>query len=165
MNGHLTNELECRLRKVGNAVYRYTNINNGKIEYVGIVTYGSLPNRHKTHCREEWYKNGTFLFEYIEVATKSEAEAIESHLISLYDSEFLHNKSKVGWGLNSYLPNEYEWIPVIPTVEEIADDMFFKYRFTYESKKYDNIPVSVLKDYYETITYMQRVTLFINQRQ
>lgn len=90
-------------------VYRYIDMNDNVIKYVGIVVKGTLPNRHKQHTRDAWYKDGKFICECIEVDNKSEAEAIESHLISLYETDKYYNKAKTGWGINKYLPMEYEW--------------------------------------------------------
>ena len=106
---------------LNNCVYRYIDIGDGNIKYIGIVDKGTLPTRHKQHQRDSWFKNGEFICQYIQLQNKSETEAMESHLIEYYHTGEWFNKSKVGWGLNSFIktPSEYEWQYYIPEEETI----------------------------------------------
>lgn len=94
-------------------VYRYIDPDDRKIKYVGIV-WGenrTLYNRVKEHEKEKWHEDKRWIIEYIAegIDNKSEADAFESHYVSLYNP--CYNISKVGWGINKYLPDrENDWI-------------------------------------------------------
>lgn len=92
-------------------VYRYIDKEDGIIKYVGIVKSDRLKKRILDHrYADKWQSKHLWRIEYIECANQSEAEAWESHLIALYGTGKYYNKSKVGWGVNSYLPNiEEKW--------------------------------------------------------
>ena len=90
-------------------VYRYVDKNDGIIKYVGIV-FGktrTLKQRIKEHEKDVWYQSGDWKIEYIteQIDSRSEAEAFESHYISLFGTDRFFNKAKVGWGINKYLPD------------------------------------------------------------
>lgn len=48
--------------------------------------------------------------QYITVNSRTDAEYIESHLISLYGTDKWYNKSKSGYGVSSFLPKEFKWL-------------------------------------------------------
>ena len=93
-------------------VYRYVDVENNKIVYVGIAGKGTMKQR--MHCHksfDEWSEKHSMKIEYFECDNKSEAEAFESHLISLYGTDKYYNKYKSGWGINRYLPDvEDKWM-------------------------------------------------------
>lgn len=149
------NYLIEKIPKANNIVYRYIDIYTNEIVYVGIVTDSNLPTRHKAHCRDNWYKDGVYLLEYIEVENKSEAEAIETHLINLYNTGKYYNKAKVGWGLNKYLPNEYEWKTIIPTINDVIKQMK-QIALTYECSK-RKISPSTMNEYAEQLLYIEKL--------
>lgn len=112
-----------KLENLNYAVYKYVDIETNLVKYIGIVNNGSLANRHRRHMRDDWYKSGKFKIEYIQCNNQSETESIESHLISLYSENQLYNKAKQGWGLNKYLPNDYNWNELNITIEDLIIDM------------------------------------------
>ena len=92
-------------------VYRYIDIFTGEIKYIGIVYDGSLSGRIKGHKNDFWANDSKWKIQYFQVDTRSEAEAIESHLIALYKTYRFYNTAKSTWGINSYLPNfDDKWI-------------------------------------------------------
>ena len=91
-------------------VYRYTDIEDEKIKYVGIVRKGKLSNRLQSHeMDDEWCKGKGWFIEYFDCDTQSEAEAFEAHLIALYGTDKYYNVKKAGWGINKYLPDVEKW--------------------------------------------------------
>ncbi len=92
-------------------VYRYTDLSDGIIKYVGITSVSIFGNRIYAHqTRDKWWQNKCWKIEYFECDNQSEAEAFEAHLIALYKTGDYYNKQKVGWGLNKYLPDvEDRW--------------------------------------------------------
>ena len=91
-------------------VYRYTDVEEEIIKYVGIVKKGKLAGRLANHEHDdEWCKNKGWFIEFFECDTISEAEAFESHLISLYGTDKYYNIQKRGWGLNKYMPDVEKW--------------------------------------------------------
>lgn len=108
-------------------IYRYIDLNDDVIKYIGIV-FGNtrtLAKRVKEHQKDWWYPNGVWRIEYITemIDSRSEAEAFESHYISLYNTDKYYNKAKAGWGVNKYLPDRTnDFVEYIPGVE-IMDDI------------------------------------------
>lgn len=92
-------------------VYRYIDNSDNQIKYVGITYKDGMRMRIYNHCSmDEWNNKGLWRIEYFECDNKSEAEAFESHLISLYGTDKYYNKQKSGWGINKYLPSvEDKW--------------------------------------------------------
>lgn len=96
-------------------VYRYTDLDDNIIKYVGIVwsNYRKLQHRLKEHeINDEWCKNKKWKIEYIteNINTRTDAEYFESHYISLFKTDKYYNKNKSGWGISSFLPNrEGDW--------------------------------------------------------
>jgi hypothetical protein len=137
-------------------VYRYIDMSDGTIKYVGIVCNGTVANRHKAHSKEEWYVDGQYLVEYIVVNNRSEAEAIESHLISLYGTDQYYNKAKTGWGINALLPTEFDWKPVITTIDDLVKDIQSSCNY-YDDKYNGKIPTDRIRDYIKEIDYIRQV--------
>jgi len=99
------------MAKMDNCVYRYIDITDGIIKYVGVVHKGDLRKRLCVHSsRDKWKLKGVWKIQYIQLRNRSEVEAYESHLISLYGTDKYYNKSKKGWGVNRFLPDvEAQW--------------------------------------------------------
>lgn len=114
-------------------VYRYIDIEDNTIKYVGIVRSGFLCDRIQSHEREDkWCQNKPWRIEYFECDTQSEVEAFEAHLIALYGTYKYYNKQKASWGINKYLPNvEKWWKPA--TIPVCEDNLTLK--AVYEFKK------------------------------
>jgi len=103
-------------------VYRYVDNESGIIKYVGIVYKGGLEKRLMVHANTDaWALDACWKVEYFECETRSEAEAFESHLITLYGTDKYYNKAKANWGINKYLPDvESMWkIAVTPHFADI----------------------------------------------
>lgn len=98
-----------------NCVYRYIDLKDGIIKYVGIV-WGktrNLERRVYEHTRDAWYKKSEWRIEFIsvDIESRTDAEYFESHYISLYHTDKYYNVSKKGWGVSKFLPDrENEWI-------------------------------------------------------
>lgn len=91
-------------------VYRYTDVEDETIKYVGIVRKGMLSRRiHEHEISDDWCKGRNWYVEYFECDTQSEVEAFEAHLISLYHTDRFFNIKKAGWGINKYLPDVEKW--------------------------------------------------------
>lgn len=102
-----------RCKNIKYACYRYVEAYTNRVEYVGIVNEGDLCRRHYgQHINEEWYKRGEYYFQFFQMRNRSETEMMESHLIALYETYKYGNKSKSGWGINSFVPplHDYMWI-------------------------------------------------------
>lgn len=91
-------------------VYRYTDLHDNTVKYVGIVRKSALEKRIMQHSyRDNWCKSGVWKVEYFECETQSEAEAFEAHLIELYGTWKYFNKVKAHWGINRFLPDVEMW--------------------------------------------------------
>ena len=92
-------------------VYRYIDVNDGQIKYIGICNNGTLPGRHRGHMNDDWFKRGEYVCEYIKLRNQTETEAMEAHLISVYGTDKFYNKAKAGWGKASFIdtPLEIDW--------------------------------------------------------
>lgn len=95
-------------------IYRYTDCNDGIIKYVGIVWSDNrkLSQRINEHQDDYWYNKGDWKIEYLEkdISSRTDAEYIESHLISLYHTDKWFNRSKAEWGVSSYIDiDESDW--------------------------------------------------------
>lgn len=95
-------------------IYRYTDCNDGIIKYVGIVWSNNrtLKQRIKEHEHDYWYSKGDWTIEYLEkdINSRTDAEYIESHLISLYHTNEWYNNTKSKWGISSYIDiDESDW--------------------------------------------------------
>jgi len=100
-----------KIDKTKHIVYRFIDETDNRIKYVGITRGDRISDRMSLHklC-DIWKDLGIWKIEYFECENKSEAEAFESHLITLYGTDKYFNTMKVGWGLNQYLPDiENKW--------------------------------------------------------
>lgn len=122
-------------------VYRYTDIEDRKIKYVGIVTKGKLSSRLANHNNDdEWCIGKKWYIEYFECGTRSEAEAFEAHLIALYGTGEYYNTHKAKWGLNSFLPDvEKWWKPAtIPLFEDFETmEVFWRFKKAVKDQNYE----------------------------
>lgn len=94
-------------------VYKFTDLSDEKEKYVGIVYAEgrTLYQRVYEHFRDDEWCKGNFRIEYINVNSRTDASAYESHYIALYKTYEYFNKDKSNWGLSEYLPNrDNEWI-------------------------------------------------------
>lgn len=110
-------------------VYRYVDIRDNFIKYVGIV-YGenrTLEQRHKEHIKNEIWCDENFIVQYLDIPVnnRTEAETLESHFISLYGSGKWYNKSKSNWGQSSFLPqfdeNNWQELDYVFTSQDIEN--------------------------------------------
>lgn len=98
------------MTKKNYCVYRYIDLIDNKIKYVGIVHKGDINGRMTVHKQDKWVNDGVWKVQYFECENRSEVEAFESHLIALYQTYKYYNKAKKNWGLNKYLPDvEDRW--------------------------------------------------------
>ena len=98
------------IKNVKMCVYRYTDITDEKVKYIGIVHKGNLTTRLNQHTlQDDWYLDGIWKVDFFECDTRSEAEAFESHLIAYYRTGEYYNRTKIKWGINKYLPNTDSW--------------------------------------------------------
>lgn len=101
-------------------IYRYTDLADNIIKYVGIVwsENRSLKKRIKEHEKDDWCKVRRWKIEYIttNINNRTEAEFFESHYISLYQTDKYYNIKKSNWGTSNLIPfTENDW-------EEYKDD-------------------------------------------
>lgn len=113
-------------------VYRYTDLNDNIIKYVGISkNKRSLINRITNHQSDYWYSfSDKWKIEFIDLGevfnapSRTDMEYFEAHLINLYETgKYGNKKHKVGWGVSNLLP-------------EIKDDMWEPYIEGYVWKKF-----------------------------
>lgn len=95
-------------------VYRYTDLDDMIVKYVGIVWSNNrtLTQRVREHATyDDWCKNKRWLIEYIEedIISRTDAEYYESHYISLFGTDKWFNQSKSGWGISNFLPKRNDW--------------------------------------------------------
>lgn len=94
-------------------VYRYVDKKDGEVKYIGIINNDSnFPQRFNQHINDEWNDKGEWSIEYIEVNSRTDAEALEAHFIWFYGTGEYFNKAKTNWGACSFVPDpdEYEWV-------------------------------------------------------
>ena len=94
-------------------VYRYVDLHDEKIKYVGIVWSDNrtLEQRVKEHSKQdEWCVNGCWRVEYLqkEVKSRIDAELLEAHYISQFKTNEWYNTSKANWGTSELLQNDAE---------------------------------------------------------
>lgn len=106
-------------------VYRYKDMLSERYKYIGIVKADGVPSleaRIKQHENDDWFTTSKWYIDYMTTANVAEAEAIESHLISLYHAEF--NKAKANWGTCSFI--------------DIDDTLFVPFATIDPREKYQN---------------------------
>lgn len=93
-------------------VYRYVDKKDGEVKYIGIINADSnFPQRFKQHEHDGWNNKSKWRIEYIELNSRTDAEALEAHFIWFYSTGKHFNKAKINWGACSFAPDpdEYEW--------------------------------------------------------
>jgi len=103
-------------------VYRYIDLEDKTVKYIGIVHKSNLEKRLLAHAsKDSWALDGCWQVEYFECDNRSEAEAFESHLIALHETYKYYNKAKKDWGINKYLPDVSSWwkIAKLPNFENM----------------------------------------------
>ena len=114
-------------------VYRYTDLHDEIIKYVGIVWSGNrtLADRIKEHsANDEWCKDGCWKIEYLEKNIKSriDAELLEAHYISKFGTGEFFNKSKSTWGKSDLLDDlDENWIEYTVVGNTPVSDMISNY--------------------------------------
>lgn len=87
-------------------LYGYTDLDDGIIKYVGIIWSDkrTLSERINEHKEEPGFKDRRWKVEYLarNIHTRTDAECLEAHYISLYHTDEFLNRSKSGWGLCSF---------------------------------------------------------------
>lgn len=95
-------------------VYRYTDLSDGIIKYVGLVCRrgnNSLEKRLIEHDRNDsWCWDKEWKVEYLPLETANDANALESHFIAEYETCKWHNKTKRKIGKLSFIKDDFEWI-------------------------------------------------------
>ena len=68
------------------------------VKYIGIVHNNNrtLEQRIKEHAKDKWYIGKDWMIEYVKLATRSEAEAFESHYISKYGTDIIIKPKQIG---------------------------------------------------------------------
>jgi len=96
-------------------VYRYTDRADNIVKYIGIV-WGenrTLKDRIREHDKEEWCNLRIWKIDYLKIddLSRTDAEYIEAHLISVYKTYEYFNKAKGNWGKSIYINHDaFEWI-------------------------------------------------------
>lgn len=96
-------------------IYRYIDLEDNIIKYVGIIwsENRTLKQRIKEHdLNDSWCSDKKWKIEYLteNINTRTDAEYLESHYISLYETDKYYNIKKKGWGISSFIPDkETEW--------------------------------------------------------
>lgn len=94
-------------------IYRYTDLEDNTIKYIGIVwsENRTLEQRINEHAKyDDWCKNKKWKIEYLyeNINTRTDAEYLEAHYISLYETDKYFNIKKAGWGVSSFIQNKDE---------------------------------------------------------
>lgn len=94
-------------------VYRYVDLNDNITKYIGITCkkhkIRSLESRIAEHYKKDKWAKGFYRIDYFVVSCQTDAEAFESHLISLYKTYEYYNKAKANWGISNFLPIRINW--------------------------------------------------------
>ena len=113
-------------------VYRYTDLDDEQIKYVGIVWSGNrtLKQRDDEHRKnDDWCRNGHWKVEYLkkDVKNRTDAEALESHYVNKFGSDQYYNVRKAGWGISNIIDDSNdEWV-TFRSDEETASDLCREY--------------------------------------
>lgn len=94
-------------------VYRYIDLADNIIKYVGIVHHGNLNSRLRAHAKtDQWCMVRKWRIEILscDKLNRTDAEYLEAHFISLYHTDKWFNKAKAGWGVSSIISySEDDW--------------------------------------------------------
>ena len=129
-------------------VYRYTDLEDGVIKYVGIVwsENRTLKQRVKEHAmNDSWCKNKSWLIEFIEenINSRTDAEYFESHYISLYETDKWFNQKKSGWGKSSFLPERTDWKVYTSSPYQISVEMLLEKEIEVEKELLEKLKEQV----------------------
>ena len=97
-------------------IYRYRDLSDRIIKYIGIIysNQRTILQRVEEHNRERKFKGISWEISYIiyENLSRTDAEYLESHYISLFHTDEWLNSTKRGWGLGAFVPiiKEEDWI-------------------------------------------------------
>jgi hypothetical protein len=132
-------------------VYRYIDKRDEIIKYVGIVWSDNrtISERCIEHLKNDEWCNEEYRIEYIErdIHSRTDAEYLESHLISLYQTDKYYNIRKAGWGISNVLPREFDWkeyeLPLDtsilePDIPEKQPDRILSFNQSIQVKTYIN---------------------------
>jgi hypothetical protein len=122
-------------------VYRYVDKNDQVVKYIGIV-YGknrTLRQRIKEHFLHDSWCNENFIIEYIyeNIKTRTDAEYLESHYISYYNTDKYYNIAKSGWGTSSFIPERNDWEEF--NTYELYKDIRIKNKTSFVFSRYDGV--------------------------
>lgn len=94
-------------------VYRYRDLTDGIIKYIGIIAKESnFPRRFAQHQYDKAFKGKHWEISYIKVLSKCDAEALEGHFINKYHTYNWLNKAKSDWGQLTFAEEaNFDWIP------------------------------------------------------
>ena len=109
-------------------IYRYTDLLDETIKYVGIVWSGNrtLKQRVSEHRRNDgWCKNAAWRIEYLkkDVHSRTDAEMLEGHYIAKFGTDQFYNVRKNGWGLSDYIDDSCDEWELFQTDEETKSDL------------------------------------------
>ena len=86
-------------------LYKYTDKNDNIVKYIGIVYNRSLSKRIKEHEYDNWFDKGDWKIEYITLQSRTDAEFLEAHFISFYQTYLWYNVCKKSWGTSNLISN------------------------------------------------------------
>lgn len=117
-------------------VYKYTDLSDNIVKYIGIV-HGenrTLKQRVYEHSvKDMWCIGKTWDIEYFEVASRTDAELLESHFISLYKTYIYFNQSKSDWGESNLLNNiQIHWQKYHHNINEESNNIIYDIALTYD---------------------------------
>lgn len=114
-------------------VYRYIDLNDNNIKYVGIVWSGNrtLKERVDEHYKNDsWCDRGHWRIEYVlrDVNTRTDAEYLEAHYTNKFrkqDSEWF-GKTKLNWGESEIIDDSNDKWEIYYTDEESLSNLSVK---------------------------------------
>lgn len=140
-------------------VYRYIDLNDNQIKYVGIVWSGNrtLKQRVEEHYNNEsWCDRGHWRIEYVlrDVNTRTDAEYLEAHYTNKFrnpDNEWF-GKTKLNWGESEIIDDSNDVWELYSTDEESKSDLtktfnHFVLSFYDGDKPSDKMPMYVMNFY------------------
>ena len=142
-------------------VYRYTDKADGIIKYVGIVwsETRSLLQRIAEHSKyDAWCKGKEWKIEYISenIHSRTDAEYMEAHFVSLFRTGNWYNTAKADWGVSRFIPIHDNWQLFDIERETLVDKLR-------KEVEYKNSYISFLEDKIEKLE--ATVTLYASAEQ
>ena len=143
-------------------VYRYIDLNDNNIKYVGIVWSGNrtLKQRVEEHYNNDsWCDRGHWRIEYVlrDVNTRTDAEYLEAHYTNKFrnpNGEWF-GKTKLNWGESEIIDDSNDKWEIYSTDEESKSDLTksfnnFALNF-YDGDTLDKEPMYEMKFYSDNI--------------